>query len=57
VDAFIEGFVLNRGAVRTCTSAAGIWHHLSSWYPHRADPNMLWLHYDDLIEVKAEGLE
>lgn len=27
---------------------------LVSWYPHRLDENVLWLHYEDLIENLRE---
>jgi hypothetical protein len=27
-----------------------VWNHFLGWYPHRNDKNVLWLHYEDLIE-------
>jgi hypothetical protein len=27
-----------------------VWNHFLGWYPHRNDENILWLHYEDLIE-------
>lgn len=24
------------------------WRHMASWFAHRADPNVLWIHYEDL---------
>jgi hypothetical protein len=29
---------------------SNIWDHLLSWYPHRNDPNLLWLHSADLLD-------
>jgi hypothetical protein len=26
------------------------WDHFLGWHPQRADPNLLWLHYEDLLE-------
>jgi Sulfotransferase domain len=33
-----------------------VWEHLLSWYPHRSDPNTLWIHYEDLIEDRTACL-
>jgi len=27
-----------------------VWDHFLGWYPHRTDENVLWLHYEDLLE-------
>lgn len=30
--------------------SGGIWDHFLGWWAHRNDPNILWLHYEDLKE-------
>ena len=49
MDTFLEEFVLARGAPPTAMQNAGMWHNVISWYPHRADPDVLWLFYEDMI--------
>jgi hypothetical protein len=50
LNEFLEEFFLARGQPATPMSNASHWHNLASWYPHRADDNVLWLHYEDLID-------
>jgi hypothetical protein len=47
---FVTHFCLRRGAAETSIHNASHWHTIASWYPHRNQPWMLWLHYEDLIE-------
>jgi len=47
-DVFIEWFFLKMGAPKCDSDMAGQFHHMASWYPHRLDKNVLWLHYEDL---------
>lgn len=32
------------------------WDHFLGWYPHRNDDNVLWLHFEDLIEDRTTCL-
>ena len=50
MDDFLEQFWLARGEAPTGMQNAGHFHNMASWYPCRAEPWMLWLHYEDLIE-------
>lgn len=50
MDQFLQEFWLQRGEAATPMQNASHWHNLASWYPHRADPDVLWLHYEDLHE-------
>ncbi|EFN58781.1 hypothetical protein CHLNCDRAFT_59577 [Chlorella variabilis] len=47
---FLVHFWLRRGDPPSPLFNAGMWNNMASWYPHRADPNLLWLHYEDLQE-------
>jgi len=33
-----------------------VWNHFLSWHPHRQDENLLWLHYEDLLEDRPACL-
>jgi hypothetical protein len=33
------------------------WDHFLGWHPHRADDNVLWLHYEDLIEDRKTCID
>ncbi len=48
----VENFYRNYFVERFGTGhdISNIWDHLLSWYPHRHDRNLLWLHYEDLLE-------
>lgn len=48
MDEFLEQFWLRRGDPPTPMQNAGQWNNMASWFPHRADPDVLWLHYEDL---------
>ncbi|KAI8462815.1 MAG: P-loop containing nucleoside triphosphate hydrolase protein [Monoraphidium minutum] len=50
LEQFLEEFWLRRGEAETPMQNASHWHNLASWYPHRAEANVLWLHYEDLHE-------
>ncbi|CAD7704407.1 unnamed protein product, partial [Ostreobium quekettii] len=45
---FLEEFVLARGKPVSVMQNASFWDNIASWWPHRLDPNVLWLHYEDL---------
>lgn len=48
MNAFLKEFWLSRGASDDPRQEASMWHFIASWYPHRNDPNVLWLHFEDL---------
>ncbi|PRW56116.1 sulfotransferase isoform A [Chlorella sorokiniana] len=50
LDQFVTQFFLKRGAPASRMENAGMLHNMASWYQHRADPSVLWLHYEDLHE-------
>jgi amino acid adenylation domain-containing protein len=31
-----------------------VWDHFLGWYPHRTEVNVLWLHYEDLLEDRSK---
>eukprot|EP00803_Ostreobium_quekettii_P004891 evm.model.scf_1234.2 EVM.evm.TU.scf_1234.2 scf_1234:18061-21021(-) len=50
----VKGFFLALDKPQKPKQFASVWQHIVSWYPHRNDPNVLWLHYDDLWEDLPE---
>lgn len=56
LDEFVGEFFAARGAPPTPMQNASHWHNLVSWYPHRRDPNVLWLFYEDLVADLAAGV-
>ena len=49
LDEFVRGFWLARGVPSSPLNNASYFHHLLSWWAHRADPNVLFLFYDELL--------
>lgn len=36
----------------------GAWYrNVASWWPHRGDPNVLWLRYEDLVDDLEQGID
>lgn len=52
LEAFVREFWLARGVPPTEMQNPSYFHHLLSWWEHRADANVLWLHFEDL-KVRA----
>ena len=50
LEEFIQEFWLARGAPQSKMQNASYFHHLASWWPHRNDPNVLFLFFEDLKE-------
>jgi len=50
IDQFLDEFFLRRGEPQSWLNNASIWHNIASWYPHRNDSDVLWLHFEDLKE-------
>ena len=51
VDDFVQHFFIERGRATQHGDRGNVWHHFLSWYPHRADPNCLFLFDEDLVQV------
>ena len=47
---FIREFWLANGAPQSKMQNSSYFHHLASWWPHRNDPNVLLLFFEDLKE-------
>ena len=50
VEDFIKEKWLQQGEPQKVTEYASYFHHLTSWWPHRNDPNVLLVFYEDLKE-------
>ncbi|GMH41151.1 hypothetical protein BSKO_09061 [Bryopsis sp. KO-2023] len=50
VKEFLETLYLSRGPAESIMENASIWDVIVSWYPHRNNPNVLWLHYEDMLD-------
>ena len=48
VEDFIRNICLPQGEPKRSTDVASYFHHLTSWWPHRNDPNVLLVFYEDL---------
>ena len=48
VEDFIREEWLTQGEPERLTDYASYFHHLASWWPHRNDPNVLLVFYEDL---------
>lgn len=49
IEEFLNEFILMRGAPPTPMQNASWWHNLISWYPHRNDPDVLFLFFEDIV--------
>eukprot|EP00192_Tetraselmis_astigmatica_P021345 CAMPEP_0117668310 /NCGR_PEP_ID=MMETSP0804-20121206/11473_1 /TAXON_ID=1074897 /ORGANISM="Tetraselmis astigmatica, Strain CCMP880" /LENGTH=301 /DNA_ID=CAMNT_0005476177 /DNA_START=115 /DNA_END=1017 /DNA_ORIENTATION=+ len=50
MGSFLKEFFLRRGEPSSWEENASVWFHITSWYPHRKDEDVLWLHFEDLKE-------
>lgn len=57
MEQFILEFFMWRGDADSPLQNASQWSNMASWYPRRADPDVLWLHYEDLHEDRAAGVK
>jgi hypothetical protein len=57
IDEFLTGLYLSRGAPASPMHNASYWHFLASWWPARADPSVLLLFYEDLVEDLPRGVK
>ena len=56
VDTFLRELWLTQGLPESKLSKASYWYFYSSWWPHRNDPNVLWLFYEDMLENTLEAV-
>eukprot|EP00892_Ulva_mutabilis_P007733 jgi/Ulvmu1/5331/UM022_0125.1 len=54
VEQHVQESFLAPGMTGAKADSPSIWHHLLSWYPERAAPNMLFLFYEDLVRHKRQ---
>lgn len=47
---FISQIWMARGKPQSKLVQASYWHFYASWWPHRSDPNVLWLFYEDMVD-------
>ena len=47
---FVREIVLKRGVPPSKMHNASYWDNLASWWPHRGDPDVLWVHFEDMKE-------
>ena len=50
LEEFVQSYWLVRGAPQSKMDEASYFHHLASWWPHRNDPNVLLLFFEDMKE-------
>jgi hypothetical protein len=48
MDTFLQRLFLKRGKPQSIMNNPSYWEFLVSWWPHRNDPNLLWLWYEDM---------
>eukprot|EP00210_Caulerpa_lentillifera_P005291 g5055.t1 len=54
IEEFVKWIWLGRHASEASKKYTSTVHHIMSWYPHRLDKNILWLHYEDLNKNRRE---
>lgn len=50
LEAYVTQVELAKSKPAKAGAIAGVTYHIASWFPRRADPDVLWLHYEDLAE-------
>ena len=50
LEMFLQEFVFARGKPEGVMNNSSFWENIASWWPHRKDANVLWLHFEDLKE-------
>ncbi len=48
IEDFFKQYYVER--FKTNHDIGNTWNHFIGWYPYRNDENVLWLHYEDLVE-------
>lgn len=48
IESFFQHYYVERFG--TDHDIGNAWNHFLQWHPHKDDSNMLWLHYEDLLE-------
>eukprot|EP00210_Caulerpa_lentillifera_P005296 g5060.t1 len=54
IEDFMKWMWLKNYSPRAHKHPCGTVHHIMSWYPHRLDKNILWLHYEDINDNRRE---
>eukprot|EP00210_Caulerpa_lentillifera_P005283 g5047.t1 len=54
MEVFVKFIWLQMGIPKIPKELCGTIHHIMSWYPHRLDKNVLWLHYEDLNKHRRD---
>eukprot|EP00210_Caulerpa_lentillifera_P005298 g5062.t1 len=54
IEDFMKWIWLKRSAPKTSNDPCAVFHHIMSWYPHRLDKNVLWLHFEDIKQNRCE---
>ncbi|GMH38807.1 hypothetical protein BSKO_06705 [Bryopsis sp. KO-2023] len=57
MEEFLLGFYTALGPAKSILENASTWDIISSWYPHRNDSNVLWLHYEDMLDDLPQCVE
>lgn len=57
IDQFVTELIVRRGAPEHPMMNACHWHNIASWFPHRADTDVLWLHYEDVVAAPAAAVD
>lgn len=55
IEAFFDEYFVRR--YDTGHDIGNPWDHLLEWGPHREDENVLWMHYEDLLEARLACLK
>ncbi|XP_062505205.1 sulfotransferase 1 family member D1-like [Corticium candelabrum] len=50
IETFIRDFFLTQSQPTSKLEKASYWHFYASWWPHRNDPNVLWLFFEDMLD-------
>jgi hypothetical protein len=54
LDTFLDAIVVSGGKpAPNSTEMASMWHNIASWWPHRSNSNVCWIHYEDIVAVRA----
>ncbi|WIA37926.1 hypothetical protein OEZ86_001303 [Tetradesmus obliquus] len=57
LDAFTQQFWTQQGPAATAAEEASYFHFLASWWPHRNDPNVLFVTYEDMVAHHTAAVE
>ena len=55
-EEFVHNVFLAAGDPQFKAERPSTWHHILSWYPAYAAPNVLFLFYEDIVQVRRLSL-